>query len=57
MFVQLSKPEPNMLKALLIIPSRTSQKFTHYSYIFYSHIITYYSHFILCINIVLRIDV
>ena len=32
MFVQLSKPEPNMLKALLIIPSSNSQKFTHYSY-------------------------
>ena len=32
MFVQLSKPEPNMLKTLLIIPSSTSQKFTHYSY-------------------------
>ena len=32
MFVQLSKPKPNMLKTLLIIPSSTSQKFTHYSY-------------------------
>ena len=27
-----SKPEANMLKTLLIIPSSISQKFTHYSY-------------------------
>ena len=27
-----SKPEPNMLKILPIIPSSTSQKFTHYFY-------------------------
>ena len=27
-----SKPKPNMLKTLPIIPSSTSQKFTHYSY-------------------------
>ena len=27
-----SKPEPNMLKCLPIIPTSTSQKITHYSY-------------------------
>ena len=31
-FTVAIKPEPNMLKILLIIPSITSQKFTHYSY-------------------------
>ena len=42
-----------MLKTLPIIPSSTSQKFTHYSYVFYSHIITYYSYLfiVLCIDI------
>ena len=40
-----TKPEPNMLKILPIIPSSTSQKI--YSlFLFYSHIITYYSYFI-----------
>ena len=33
-----------MLEVLPIIPSSTSQKFTHYSFLF---IITYYSNFIL----------
>ena len=28
-----AKPEPNMLKILLIIPSSTSQKVTNYSYL------------------------
>ena len=41
-----SKPEPNILKILLIIPSSTSQKI-YPLFLFYSHIITYYSHVIL----------
>ena len=41
---------PNMLKSLPIIPSSTSQKI--YSlFLFYSHIITYYSYFILFISL------
>ena len=40
------KPEPNMLKTLPIIPSSTSQKI-YPLFLFYSHIITYYSYFIL----------
>ena len=36
-----------MLKTLLIIPSSTSQKITHYSYFTDRIIITYYSYFIL----------
>ena len=40
-----SKPEPNMLKILPIIPSSTSQKI-YPLFLFYSHIITYYSYFI-----------
>ena len=39
-------PEPNMLKTLPIIPSSTSQKI-HPLFLFYVHIITYYSHIIL----------
>ena len=31
--VVIIKPEPNMLEILLIIPSSTSQKITHYSYL------------------------
>ena len=41
-----TKPEPNMLKTLPIIPSSTSQKI-YPLFLFYSHIITYYSYFIL----------
>ena len=41
-----SKPEPNMFKILPIIPSSTSQKF-YPLFLFYSYIITYYSHIIL----------
>ena len=40
------KPEPNMLKILPIIPSNTSQD-VFLLFLFYSHIITYYSHVIL----------
>ena len=36
------KPEPNMLKILLIVPSSTSQKVTHYSY-FIPILFPYYS--------------
>ena len=36
----VSKPEPNMLKILPIIPSSTSQK-NYPLFLFYSHIITY----------------
>ena len=42
----MNKPEPNMLKILPNIPSSTSQKF-YPLFLFYSHIITYYSHTIL----------
>ena len=52
--VVISKSEPSMLKILLLIPSRhssTSQKNTHALFFFYSHIITYYSHIIFCINV------
>ena len=41
-----TKPEPNMLKVLAIIPSSTSQK-TYPLFLFYSHVITYYSNIIL----------
>ena len=41
-----NKPEPNMLKILPIIPSSTSQKM-YPLFLFYSHIITYYSHIML----------
>ena len=40
-----TKPEPNILKILPIIPSGTSQK-TKYYFLFSYHI-THYSHFIL----------
>ena len=40
------KPEPNMLKSLPVIVSSTSQKI-YPLFLFYSHIITYYSYFIL----------
>ena len=40
------RPEPNMLKILSIIPSSTSQK-NYLLFLFYSQIITYYSHIIL----------
>ena len=40
------KSEPNMFKILPIIPSRTSQKI-YPLFFLYSHIIVYYSHFIL----------
>ena len=46
MYSVVVKPEPNMLKILPIIPSSTSQKF-YPLFLFYSHIITYYSHIIL----------
>ena len=42
-----SKPEPNMLKVLPIIPYGTSQKYNPLL-LFYSHIITYnYCHIVL----------
>ena len=41
-----SKPEPNMLKILLIVPSSTSQKL-YPLFFFDSHIITNCSHFVL----------
>ena len=43
----ITKPEPNMLKIVLIIPSSTSQKFTQYSYFIPIPLATYYSHIIL----------
>ena len=41
-----TKPEPNMPKTLPIIPSSTFQKICPL-FLFYFHIITYYSYFIL----------
>ena len=41
-----SKHERNILKTLPIIPSSTSQKI-YPLFLFYSHVITYYSYFIL----------
>ena len=49
------KPEPNMLKILPIIPFSISQKF-YPLFLFYSHIITYYSHFVLLAFIVSGIN-
>ena len=43
----LGKLEPNMLKILSVIPSRTSPKITQYSYFILTHINTYYSHTVL----------
>ena len=40
------RAEPNMLKILPIIPSQTSQNFD-LLFLFYSHIITYYSYLFL----------
>ena len=45
-----------MLKILLIIPSSTFQKI-YPLFLFYSHIITYYSHFVLFGFIVSGIDI
>ena len=42
----LVTPEPNMLKILQITPSKTSQKI-YPLFLFYSHIIVYYSLIIL----------
>ena len=49
------KPQPNLLKTLMMIPSSTSQKI-YPLLLFYSHIITYYFHIILY-AFVLGIDI
>ena len=52
-----TKPEPNMLKILSIIPSSASQK-NYPLFVFYSRIITFYSHIILLHNVSgIRIDI
>ena len=44
--VAMAKPEPIMLSVLPIIPSRISHHF-YPLFLFYSHVITYYSCYIL----------
>ena len=45
------KPESNMLNILLIIPSSTSQKITHYPYFIIISLYIYCSYIIFCINV------